>query len=277
MCYSSEDAEFDLTYAVIRSVSADNKDMVWEVCGAAAENGEINKKCAVPLLILKFSDFTFEKVIRLGRRTLRDGNGVCETKDHTLYKSELPQFEKCLCGGEAALFSLKKEGDVITAELCLENEEGCPVYAVRIRCGFSACWDSFGTPVKTKKRSLKEWAHALMTEVPAAAFAIGHKDTPRLAKILCAAAVGYALSPIDLIPDFIPVIGYLDDLIIVPGLIYMALKLIPPEVMEECREKARYMQDFESHKKWYYGIPIILIWLIIIGVMAAAVINNLSV
>lgn len=277
MCYSAEDPEFDLTYAVIRSVSADDKDMVWEVCGAAAENGDIHKKCSVPLLVLKFSDFSFEKVIRLGRRTLRDGNGIFETKDHTLYRSEILQFEKSLCSGEAELFSLEKSGDVITAELCLENEEDRPVYTAKIRCGFFAYWDSFGVPVKEKKKSLKERAQALMTEVPAAAFAIGRKETPHLAKILCAAAVGYALSPIDLIPDFIPVLGYLDDLIIVPGLIYMALKLIPPEVMDECREKARYMQDFESHKKWYYGIPVIIIWLIIIGCIAGAVIKDLPV
>lgn len=75
-----------------------------------------------------------------------------------------------------------------------------------------------------------------MTEIPAAALAIGHKDTPRLAKIICAVAVGYALSPIDLIPDFVPVIGYIDDIIVLWGLIYMAVRLIPDDVMEECRE-----------------------------------------
>jgi uncharacterized membrane protein YkvA (DUF1232 family) len=65
----------------------------------------------------------------------------------------------------------------------------------------------------------------------------GHARTPLLAKVLLGMAIGYLLLPFDLIPDFIPVIGQLDDLLIVPGLIYLALKMIPDEVMAECRRK----------------------------------------
>jgi uncharacterized membrane protein YkvA (DUF1232 family) len=62
-----------------------------------------------------------------------------------------------------------------------------------------------------------------------------HPRTPRIAKFLIGAAVAYAVSPIDLIPDFVPVLGHLDDLIIVPFLVFVALKLIPADVIAECR------------------------------------------
>jgi uncharacterized membrane protein YkvA (DUF1232 family) len=83
---------------------------------------------------------------------------------------------------------------------------------------------SFG---KRIKRELK--AYQLMAQDP---------RTPWLAKVLLGVAVGYALLPFDLIPDFIPVLGYLDDLIIVPSLVYLALRIIPQVVVEECREEA---------------------------------------
>jgi uncharacterized membrane protein YkvA (DUF1232 family) len=93
------------------------------------------------------------------------------------------------------------------------------------------------------------------------------KDTPILAKILIIITIGYALSPIDLIPDFIPVIGYLDDLIILPFLIFLSLKLIPKEIMEECKEQAKDLWKDGTSQKWYYAIPIILIYLLIIFII----------
>jgi uncharacterized membrane protein YkvA (DUF1232 family) len=66
-----------------------------------------------------------------------------------------------------------------------------------------------------------------------------HPDTPILAKIFLGLAVGYVLMPFDLIPDFIPVIGQLDDLVVVPLLVYVALKMIPDVLVSECRERIK--------------------------------------
>ena len=63
--------------------------------------------------------------------------------------------------------------------------------------------------------------------------------TPRAAKWLLGAAIAYAISPVDLIPDFIPVLGYFDDLVIVPTLVILALKLVPREVVDDCRSRAK--------------------------------------
>lgn len=110
-------------------------------------------------------------------------------------------------------------------------------------------------------KSLKERANRLKTDTYALCLACKDPRVPRRAKFLIAIVVGYALSPIDLIPDFIPVIGYLDDLIIVPAGISIALKMIPKEVLEECRAKAK--SELATPKsKWIMTIVIILVWLL---------------
>ena len=110
----------------------------------------------------------------------------------------------------------------------------------------------------------KEKLRQLAEDIPALCLAMKEKDTPFLAKILAGTAVVYALSPIDLIPDFIPVIGYLEDLILLPLLVALTLKLIPDETFERCREQARQMYQQGMKKHWYYMLPIILIWAILI-------------
>lgn len=85
---------------------------------------------------------------------------------------------------------------------------------------------------------LKKTADVFKTEIKAYRHALKHPHTPKKAKALLGVALGYTFLPFDVIPDFIPVIGHIDDAIIIPLLIIAALGMIPPEVMQECREKA---------------------------------------
>ena len=96
----------------------------------------------------------------------------------------------------------------------------------------------FCTERRIEQMNFKERAKQLKSDIPAIFLAFKDKDTPIIAKILAAVTVAYALSPIDLIPDFIPVLGYLDDLIVLPALAALTIKLIPKEKFEECRIKA---------------------------------------
>ena len=115
--------------------------------------------------------------------------------------------------------------------------------------------------------NLKERAKKLKTDIPAVFLALKHEKTPLGAKILAALTVAYALSPIDLIPDFIPVIGYLDDLLLLPIMVAWTIKLIPSDILEECREKSEGLWDNGKPKKWYYALPIICFWIIIFAVI----------
>src|SRR5262245_25337260 len=92
-------------------------------------------------------------------------------------------------------------------------------------------------------RRLREWARRLKSELVALWFCTRHPRTPFAAKALAMALVAYAFSPIDLIPDFIPVLGYLDDLILLPIGIWLVLKLVPADVMLDCREQAARWLD----------------------------------
>lgn len=113
--------------------------------------------------------------------------------------------------------------------------------------------------------NLKEKAREIKLYIPALFIALKRKDMPIIAKIFVGITVGYALSPIDVIPDFIPLLGYLDDLLILPLLVILVLKFIPAEIIEECKAEAEEMGQNGKPKKWYYAIPIIALWLLIIG------------
>lgn len=119
--------------------------------------------------------------------------------------------------------------------------------------------------------NLKERVKKLKTDIPAIFFALKDKETPILAKIFAGITVAYALSPIDFIPDFIPVLGYLDDLILLPLLVTLTIKFIPKEVLERNRKLSDEMQSYKPDNKWYYALPIILIWVALIALILIAI------
>lgn len=115
--------------------------------------------------------------------------------------------------------------------------------------------------------TLKERAKKLKQDIPVLFLCLKSKDTPVIAKIAAGITVAYALSPIDLIPDFVPVLGYLDDVILLPALIVLTVKLIPKDIVEAKRIEAKDMWADGRPKKWYYGLPVVLFWIILIGVI----------
>ncbi len=122
--------------------------------------------------------------------------------------------------------------------------------------------------------NLKEIAKQIKIDIPALLIALKKKETPILAKILATIVVGYALSPIDLIPDFIPIIGYIDDFIILPVLAGLTIKLIPAELFKQCRIEAETFLKEGKQKKWYYAIPILLIWFFLIYIFIEKIIKS---
>lgn len=120
--------------------------------------------------------------------------------------------------------------------------------------------------------SLKEKAKQLKTDIPAVFLALKDKRTRWYAKLLAALTVAYALSPIDLVPDFIPVLGYLDDLILLPLFVALTVKCIPKDVFDEHRKAAQDLWKDGKPKRWYYAVPIVLIWVLIILLLVKAIV-----
>lgn len=151
----------------------------------------------------------------------------------------------------------------------------------------STCWaaakesmSATGLNLVNKARIIDQWkakTRQLKTETYALSLAYRHPKVPWYAKVFAACVVGYLFSPIDLIPDFIPVLGYLDDLILVPLGIVLALKMIPKPVWEECREEAQKTLSQDNPRNWTVAGFIIAIWLLLIAlviVFIAGMING---
>lgn len=122
----------------------------------------------------------------------------------------------------------------------------------------------------------KQRARQLKTETYAIYLAYKDPRVPWYARLFAACVVGYAFSPIDLIPDFVPVLGYLDDLVLVPLGIALALKMIPAAVMTECRENARELMAQGKPVNRTAAVIIVAIWLLLAALAIALVIRMRS-
>ncbi|MFL0573722.1 YkvA family protein [Priestia megaterium] len=110
---------------------------------------------------------------------------------------------------------------------------------------------------------LKLWAKKLKKQLFILYLAYKDERVSWYIKLFTACVVAYAFSPIDLIPDFIPVLGYIDDIIIVPLGIMLALKMLPASVIEDCTIKAEELIGNERPKNWVAGSIVIVVWLLI--------------
>ena len=111
-------------------------------------------------------------------------------------------------------------------------------------------------------QSTRDWARRIKRDAVTLWFACRHPGTPWLAKALGAFVVAYALSPIDLIPDFVPVLGYVDDLLLLPGLIWLAIRLVPADVLGECRQQAdEWMTRTGAKPRSWWGMALVVgVW-----------------
>lgn len=122
--------------------------------------------------------------------------------------------------------------------------------------------------------AIQRWqrrAKRLKMETYALYLAYRDPRVPWYAKVLAAAVVAYAFSPVDLIPDFIPVLGYLDDLVLVPLGITLALRMIPEDVLDRCRERARVDLGQEKPTNWLVGAVVVALWLLVAALLIAFV------
>ena len=116
--------------------------------------------------------------------------------------------------------------------------------------------------------SLETWkrrARQLSAQTYALYLAYRHPRTPWYAKVFAALVVGYVFSPIDPIPDFIPGVGLLDEMVVVPIGVWIAAKMIPQEVMEECQERAREVAESEKPVSHVAAVVVVAVWLLCVA------------
>ena len=111
----------------------------------------------------------------------------------------------------------------------------------------------------------KQRARRLSAQAYALYLAYRHPRTPWYAKVFAALIVGYVFSPIDPIPDFIPGVGLLDEMVVVPIGVLLAAKMIPPDVFEECRQKAREVAEGEKPVSWIAAVVIVAVWVLCVA------------
>lgn len=125
--------------------------------------------------------------------------------------------------------------------------------------------------VESIRETLRTRAKDLKRQLCAVYYACRDPRVSILPKIIIGVCIAYALSPIDLIPDFIPVLGYLDDLVIIPALIGLAIKLIPKEVFEEAKARAA-AEPITLRKNWAFAVVFVALWIAVIALIVRAIV-----
>lgn len=110
---------------------------------------------------------------------------------------------------------------------------------------------------------LKKRAQQLKQDIPVIYLVWKDQDTPLAARLVVGCTILYALSPIDLVPDVIPVLGLLDDVILLPALILLAIRLIPEDIWERNRLRAAEMKQQRMETRWYFALPVLALWLLL--------------
>ena len=111
-----------------------------------------------------------------------------------------------------------------------------------------------------KSFTMRSFAHQLKLEIMTLYLALRHPRAPWYAKVMAGVVVAYAFSPIDLIPDFIPVLGYVDDALLLPLGLWLTKRLIPPEILAECQAQAQAELQTPKPVRWVGALLVVLLW-----------------